>query len=114
MKREVRMSSARGFSPLRIAAASSLLMACGAGVAFAQDEAVAPPARQGLDMDLVGGISSTDNIARTPANEENGTISSIGTRLTYLQDTRRIKADVDVDANYQRYSDDVFDDDVVG
>lgn len=114
MNREIRMSYARGLSPLRIAAASSLLWVWGAGGAFAQDESTNPQTRQGLDMDLIGGISTSDNIARVPVDEEDGTITSLGTRLTYLQDTRRIKADVDVDANYQRYSDDVFDDDVVG
>ncbi len=114
MNREISRSNAGGPAPLRFAAALSLLLAFGSDRVMAQAETTVRPTAEGLDLQLIGGVSRSDNIGRSATAEESGNISRLGTRLTYTQDSRRIQANVDVDASYETYSDDVFEDDVVG
>jgi hypothetical protein len=74
------------------------------------------PVRSGpqLDFSVLGGASWSDNIDRVPVDEERGMIASAGVKLRYLQQTRRIDADVDFDAMYEKFQDGAFEDDVVG
>jgi len=69
---------------------------------------------QQLEFTLLGGATFSDNVARASTDEEDGTIGVIGTQLKYIQESRRFKTDVDLNAAYEKYFDDTFDDGVVG
>jgi Putative beta-barrel porin 2 len=75
-------------------------------------EAAAPEQKTVLTF-AVGGVSS-DNIQRLSVDEEAGTIGTAGIRFAYGQQTRRIDTDIDLNAAYQHYFDDEYDDDVIG
>ena len=67
-----------------------------------------------LDFSLQGGGSWSDNVARVPFDEEDGTIARAGARLKYRDVTRRFDSNIDVNAMYEHYTDDTFDDNVIG
>jgi hypothetical protein len=94
----------------------ALLLACGA--ASAQTAVEGAPRESGpdeqFDLALRAGMSSSDNIQRVSADEDSGTIASAGIDLGYKHSSRRIDADVDIDTTYESYSDDAFEDGVVG
>lgn len=69
---------------------------------------------EGLEFSLSAGVNTSDNVKRVPVDEENGTIESAGVTLGYQAHTRRLDANVDIDAMYDHYLDDTVDDDVVG
>ena len=71
-------------------------------------------AGQQFDFSLMGGLSWSDNIERVPIDEEDGMISRAGVRLRYLQVSRRLDTDIDVNTMFDHYQDDVFEDDIVG
>ena len=107
------MSYASSVARWRIAAAFALVTT--AHLAQAQESA-APSAApdQALDVSFSAGVSGSDNIGRESGNERSGTIGLAGVQLTYAQNSRRLKSDIDVNATYENYSDDAFDDDVIG
>ncbi|HEV7609494.1 MAG TPA: outer membrane beta-barrel protein [Steroidobacteraceae bacterium] len=94
----------------------ALLVACGA--AHAQDVDPAAPRPAGadeqFDLALRVGMSSSDNIRRASEDEESGSIASAGVDLGYEHHSRRVAANVDLDATYEDYSDDAFEDGMVG
>src|SRR6478735_2615031 len=67
-----------------------------------------------LNLDVALGAIQSDNIARTSANEESGTVTITGLNLKYRENTRRIQADVEADVGYEHYLDGIFDDGVIG
>ncbi len=69
---------------------------------------------QGLDLSLTGGGSWSDNIGRVALDEEEGTIGRAGVEIGYEQRSRRIETDIDLNAAYEHYFDDTYDDDVIG
>jgi hypothetical protein len=98
-----------------------LLAACLPGAVLAQSAPDADTRADGgergaaqLDVSVLAGASWSDNIDRVPVDEESGTIASAGLQMSYRQQTRRLDADVDVDAMYQKFQDGDFDDNVVG
>jgi len=60
------------------------------------------------------GVGNSDNIARTPDNEESETILTSGVDLRWLRDEGFIYADVDLDLSYYHYQDDAYDSEVTG
>lgn len=60
------------------------------------------------------GIGNSDNIARTPDNEESETILTTGVDLNWLREEGLLYADVDLDLSYFQYQDDAYDSEVVG
>jgi hypothetical protein len=60
------------------------------------------------------GATYSDNIGRVSSDEQDGSIGVVGTQLAYVQESRRFKTDVDLNAAYEHYFDDTFDDGVVG
>lgn len=103
---------------MRIAAALLAVLMCRGALA---QTAVRPPQSnsaastgEGLAFSLSTGASTSDNVRRVPVNEEDGTIAHAGVTLGYETHTRRIDANVDIDAMYDHYIDDTLDDDLVG
>lgn len=92
------------------------LPACG----FAQSPLPAGPAAEGqrerhqLDFSMQAGGTWSDNIANAPVDEVDGTIARAGAQLKYRETTRRLDSDIDLNADYEHYTDNTFDDDVVG
>lgn len=97
----------------RAAMQVTLIFAVASNAAMAQD---AVPANDGdrLNLALVAGGTWSDNIGRETANEDNGTLVQTGLLLDYKEQTRRFDASVDANAAYEHYSDNTFDDDVIG
>jgi hypothetical protein len=93
----------------------TLLVGIFAGDAAAQDVDRPPgtPDSQ-TEIALTGGVIASDNIARDTESREDGTISRVGTAITFERDTHRIRANVDGNIFYERYSDDLYDEDVIG
>ena len=60
------------------------------------------------------GIGNSDNIRRTPDNEESETILTTGVDLRWLREEGLLWADVDVDLSYFVYQDDAYDSEVAG
>jgi len=67
-----------------------------------------------FDLSLEGGGSLSDNIGRVPYGEGDGTIARAGAQLQYRNTTRRFDSNIDVNAMYEHYTDETFDDNVVG
>ncbi len=92
----------------------------GADLAQAQQAPVQPtrggqPLREhSFDFALIGGVNWSDNIARTPVDEEEGAYSRTGVLLAYQRQSQRLNANVNADVGYEYYFDDEFDSDVVG
>jgi hypothetical protein len=63
---------------------------------------------------LSAGSIWSDNINLVPADENDGTIGHLGVELQFSRDSRRLQADLDLNAAYEHYFDDNFDNDVVG
>lgn len=104
--------------PLRVGAASLAAITLVCGVASAQQSTPEIPSaaasEQNLTFALTGGASWSDNIGRVPQNEQEGTIGRAGVQLGYGQRSRRIDTMVDLNAGYEHYFDNEFDDNVVG
>lgn len=60
------------------------------------------------------GIGNSDNILRTPTDENSETILTTGFDLTWLREDGLLWADVDLDLSYFEYQDDAFDSEVAG
>ncbi|HEY6644768.1 outer membrane beta-barrel protein [Povalibacter sp.] len=100
---------------LRAAIASTMALAGAVAAAQAAPAATQSPARNGeLSIAVTGGASWSDNVGRTPSDEESGTIGRAGVELGYQHQSRRIDTSVDLNAGYDYYFDDIFDNDVVG
>jgi len=69
---------------------------------------------QGLNFALTAGGSWSDNISRTPTDEEDGTIGRAGLLLDYAERTNRLDTKVNTNVAYEHYFDDTFDDAVIG
>jgi len=67
-----------------------------------------------FDYSLTGGGTWSDNVGLVPVDEVDGTIARAGVQLTYIDVTRRFDSDIDVNAMYEHYLDDTFEDNVVG
>jgi hypothetical protein len=79
-----------------------------------QPGSVGNESTRALDFGLTIGAIHSDNIARQPVNADEGTIGSAGLVLGYFKERRRLLADIDVNAQYQRYMDDEFEEELVG
>src|SRR5688572_4751176 len=73
------------------------------------DAAGAEPAT-GKFLELRAGAMRSDNILRTPAAEEEGTIAFAGLGLDLERDGRRLDYTVQSDLDWRRYPNDTFDD----
>jgi hypothetical protein len=60
------------------------------------------------------GVSYTDNIRRVAIDETEEHIGVVGVELSWLEDSRRIDADVTVDGNFLHYRNDTYEDEFVG
>lgn len=67
-----------------------------------------------LEFGLTTGVTWSDNVSLVPTNEEDGTIGEVGVDLLYDQQSRRLRTDLDLNAAYEHYFDDNFDDNVFG
>lgn len=113
--RETMMSCASLTSRLRIAAVVAAASFWATSPVSAQESTSLPGDRdQQFDFSLSAGASHSDNIAREPDDEESGTIGLAGVQLVYGKRSKRLEADIDVNATYENYSDDTFDDGVIG
>lgn len=107
------------YTRLRLPAYACLL-ALTCATSMAQENAPVSDSRvpagrdQLFDLSLSAGMAFTDNIGRQPADEDSGTIGLAGIQLAYAQKSLRLESDIDVNATYESYSDDAFDDDVIG
>ncbi|MBB6091630.1 hypothetical protein HNQ60_000476 [Povalibacter uvarum] len=102
---------------LRVAIALTAALASAGAVAQTAPAAATSPAKAddgGFSFAVTGGASYSDNVARTPTDEQEGTIGRAGVELGYEQRTRRLDADIDLNTGYEHYFDDEFDSDVVG
>ena len=63
---------------------------------------------------IEGGVGHSDNIARTPDQEIDESLGTVGLDLLYHEETRRLNADVLADVSYIDYLDDTFDSEVLG
>lgn len=98
----------------RVHVVCSIVLASAAGMnvpASAQEAAEQP---QSLDFGLSAGATWSDNVLLLPDDEQDGTIGELGVELLYNQRSRRLQTDIDLNASYQHYLDDNYDDDVVG
>jgi len=68
----------------------------------------------GLRLGTNIGAFWSDNIGRLAADEKSGTLGQVGVQLGYNERSRRLDANADVNAAYQHYFDNTFDDEVVG
>ncbi len=100
------MNDKKNVSVLMFVAGSVLV----AGGVSAQNLA----APQSFDLGLTAGATWSDNIALASANEQDGTIGQLGVTLGYNRESRRLRSDIDVNAAWQHYLDNEFDDDVIG
>ncbi len=92
-------------------AASLLIMLCVIGApALAQSNGSPPP----LDFGLIAGATASDNVMLVPVDVERGVVEQAGAYLNFKQDSRRIRANIDLNAAYQHYVDQQFDDGVIG
>lgn len=69
---------------------------------------------QDAKFSLSAGVGSSDNIARTDANEIDETILTAGLQLDLSHSTKSFSGDVRADFEHRRYQDDTFDNDDVG
>lgn len=67
-----------------------------------------------LQFGVSTGATWTDNITLLPDAEEDGAVGQFGVDLLYSRESSRLSADVDLNAAYEHYFDDQFDDDVLG
>lgn len=98
------------------AALVAVLALAGSEAAGAQDAAALPPPLrpQTFEFGISAGATHSDNILLVPQNETSGTIGELGVNLLYNRKSRRLQSDVEVDASYEHFFDDEFDDDVIG
>lgn len=105
-------------SCVRSALAIAALVSAGLAQAQQAPVATAPgaqPARShSLDFALLGGVNWSDNIRRTPRDEEDGAYSRTGVLLSYQRQSQRLNANINADVGYEHYFDDIYDSDVVG
>ena len=92
------------------------LLLAAVGVAGAADAPETAASGRGhlLDFGVTAGATRSDNIELTSEDETAGTIGEVGVNLLYSQESRRLQSDIDLNAAYQHYFDDDFDDDVIG
>jgi len=76
---------------------------------FATNVAVAD-----VEYELRVGVSRSDNVARTDTLEIEETIALAGLILDLQHDSRRVEASIVTDLEYRNYTDNTFDDEVVG
>ena len=67
-----------------------------------------------IDAQVRVGIGASDNIARTPQNELEETISTAGMSFSITEQTPRLHLDIDAQFDYLDYADDTFDEEWVG
>lgn len=67
-----------------------------------------------LAWSVDSGVGHTDNATLSATDEVSDTLPWIGGSIAYEQDSRRINAALDAQANYVRYVDDTYDDDLLG
>ena len=67
-----------------------------------------------FDFSLTGGGTWSDNVGLVPVDEQDGTIARAGAQLRYRNVTRRFDSDIDLNTMYEHYTDDTFEDNVVG
>lgn len=75
---------------------------------------LASTAAADVEYGVEAGIGNSDNIGRTPDNEESETILTSGVDLRWLRDEGLVYADVDLDLSYYHYQDDAYDSEVTG
>jgi hypothetical protein len=75
---------------------------------------VIAPARADLTGVAEAGVGYSDNIGRTPTNETDETIGTVGLELDWTERTRRIRGDAIVDLSYFEYMDNTYDSEVLG
>ena len=71
-------------------------------------------ARADLTYEVEAGVGHTDNITRVETGETDETLATIGTRVDWTEDTRRLAADVFADLDYVEYLDGTYDGEIVG
>lgn len=71
-------------------------------------------ARADLTYEVEAGVGHTDNITRVETGETDETLATIGTRVDWTEDTRRLSADVFADLDYVEYLDGTYDGEIVG
>lgn len=109
------MSYASPVSRVRTATALAVFITCATPVAWTQESNALPGDRdQEFNFSLSAGAARSDNIRRAEDDEESGTVGLAGIQLAYAQRSRRLESDIDVNATYENYSDDAFEDDVIG
>lgn len=87
-----------------VSSAACALLALPAGTASAAE----------LEYGFEIGAGTSDNITRVPVNETDETIATAGIDLSFVQDGRRVDADIQLDLSYFDYLDNTYDSEVFG
>lgn len=67
-----------------------------------------------VEYGVEAGVGNSDNITRSPTDENSETILTAGVDLNWLREEGLLWADVNLDMSYYEYQDDAFDSEVVG
>jgi hypothetical protein len=69
---------------------------------------------EGFQFSVDAGVGTTDNILRSPDDEQSEEMGLLGTRLSLQQTSRRLEADLLADLMYVHYSDGTYSNEVTG